>query len=47
MEHLAQEEDIQMRPNSAHLLALSEDRNDEVEVLDQGMTSYQSAEDMC
>jgi hypothetical protein len=42
MEYLAQEEDIQMRPNSAHLLALSEDRNDEVEVLDQGMTSYQS-----
>jgi hypothetical protein len=30
-----------------HLLALSEDRNDEVEVLDQGMTSYQSIEDMC
>jgi transposase InsO family protein len=30
-----------------HLLALSEDRNDEVEVLDQGMTSYQSTEDMC
>jgi hypothetical protein len=29
-----------------HLLALSEDRNDEVEVLDQGMTSYQSTEDM-
>ena len=46
MEHLAQVEDIQMRPNSAHLLALSEDRNDEVEVLDQGMTSYQSTEDM-
>jgi hypothetical protein len=40
MEHLTQKEDIQMRPNSAHLLALSEDRNDEVEVLDQGMTSY-------
>jgi hypothetical protein len=47
MEHLAQKEDIQMRPNSTHLLALSEDRNDEVEVLDQGMTSYQSTEDMC
>jgi hypothetical protein len=46
MEHLAQKEDIQMRPNSAHLLALSEDRNDEFEVLDQGMTSYQSTEDM-
>jgi hypothetical protein len=47
MEHLAQKEDIQMRPNSVHLLALLEDRNDEVEVLDQGMTSYQSTEDMC
>jgi hypothetical protein len=41
MEHLAQGEDIQM-----HLLAISEDKNDEVEVLDQGMTSYQSTEDM-
>jgi hypothetical protein len=47
MEHLAQEEDIHMCPNSVHLLALSKDRNDEVEVLDQGMTSYQSTEDMC
>jgi hypothetical protein len=47
MEHLAQKEYIQMRPNSAHLLALSEDKNDKVEVLDQGMTSYQSTEDMC
>ena len=46
MEHLAQKEDIQMNPNSAHLLALSEDRNDEVEFLDQGMTTYQSTEDM-
>jgi hypothetical protein len=46
MEHLAQKEDIQMCPNSTHLLALSEDRNDEVEVLDQGMTSYQSTKDM-
>jgi hypothetical protein len=46
MEHLAQGEDIQMRPSSTHLLALSEDRNDEVEVLDQGMTSYQSTKDM-
>ena len=36
-----------MRPNSVHILTLSEDRNDEVEVLDQGMTSYQSTEDMC
>jgi hypothetical protein len=40
MENLSQEEDIQMHPNSTHLLTLSEDRNDEVEVLDQGMTSY-------
>jgi hypothetical protein len=47
MEHLDQEEDIQMCPNSAHLLTLSEDRNDEVEVLDQGMASFQSTEDMC
>jgi hypothetical protein len=47
MEHLPQKEDIQMCPKSTHLLALSEDRNDEVEVLDQGMTSYQSIEDMC
>jgi hypothetical protein len=36
-----------MHPNSVHLLALSEDINDEVEVLDQGMTSYQSTGDMC
>jgi hypothetical protein len=47
MEHLAQGEDIQMHPNLAHLLDLSEYINDEVEVLDQGMTSYQSTEDMC
>jgi hypothetical protein len=46
MEHLAQKEDIQMRPNLSHLLALLEYRNDEVEFLDQGMTSYQSTEDM-
>jgi transposase InsO family protein len=46
MEHLAQGEDIQMRPSSMHLLALSEDRNVRVEVLDQGMTSYQLTEDM-
>jgi hypothetical protein len=46
MEHLAQGEDIQMRPSSAHLLSLSEDRNVRVEVLDQGMTNYQSTEDM-
>jgi hypothetical protein len=47
MEHLTQKEDIQMHPNLAHLLALSEDKNEKVEVLDQGMTSYQSTEDMC
>jgi hypothetical protein len=47
MEHLAQEVDIQMHPNSVLLLALSEDRNDEVEFLDQSVTSYQSTEDMC
>jgi hypothetical protein len=47
MEHLTQEEYIQMCPNSAHLLALLEDINDEVEVFDQGITSYQSTEDMC
>jgi hypothetical protein len=47
MDHLTQKEDIQMCPNSSHLLALSEDRNDEVEVLDQGMTSYQSTKNMC
>jgi len=47
MKHLTQGEDIQMHPNSMHLLALSKYINDEVEVLDQGMTSYQSTEDMC
>jgi hypothetical protein len=47
MEHLSQREDIQMCPNLVHLLDLSKDRNGEVEVLDQGMTSYQSTEDMC
>jgi hypothetical protein len=46
MEHLSQGEDIQMHPISVHLLAFSEDRNVRVEVLDQGMTSYQSTEDM-
>jgi hypothetical protein len=46
MEHLAQEEDIHMHPSSTHLLAISEDRNVRVEVLDQSMTSYQSTEDM-
>ena len=47
MEHLAQEEYIQMCPNSTHFFDLSEDKNDEVEVLDQGMTSYHSTEDIC
>jgi hypothetical protein len=47
MEHLTQGEDIHMHPSSNHLLALSEDRNVRVEVLDQGMTSDQSTEDMC
>jgi hypothetical protein len=41
MEHLAQGEEIQMRPNSAHLLTFSKERKDAVEVLDQGVTSYQ------
>jgi hypothetical protein len=35
-----------MHPSSAHLLALTEDRNVRVEFLDQSMTSYQSTEDM-
>jgi hypothetical protein len=47
MGHLAQGEDIQMCPNSVHLLTFSEERKDTVEVLDQGMSSYQSTEDMC
>jgi hypothetical protein len=47
MEHLSQGEDIQMCPNSAHLLTFSKERNDEFEVLDQGMTNYQSTEDVC
>jgi hypothetical protein len=47
MEHLAQGEDIQMHPNSTHLLTFSEERKDTAEVLDQGMTNYQSTEDMC
>jgi hypothetical protein len=46
MENLTQKEDIQICPNSVHLLDLLEDRNDEVEFLDQGMTNYQSTEDM-
>jgi hypothetical protein len=47
MEHISQGEDIQMHPNSSHLLTFSEERKDAVEALDQGMTSYQSTEDMC
>jgi hypothetical protein len=47
MKHLAQREDIQMCPNSTHLLTFSKERKDVVEFLDQGMTSYQSTEDMC
>jgi hypothetical protein len=46
MEHIAQREDIQMIPNSMHLLALSEDINEKFEVLDQGMIIYQSTKDM-
>jgi hypothetical protein len=46
MGNLSQKEYIQMCPNSVHLLAFLEDRNDEFEVLDKGMTSYQSTEDM-
>jgi hypothetical protein len=40
MEHLTQGEVTQVRPSSAHLLALSEDKNVRVEILDQGMTSH-------
>jgi hypothetical protein len=36
-----------MRPNSAHLLTFSKERKDAIEVLDQGMTRYQSTKDMC
>jgi hypothetical protein len=46
MEHLAQGEDIHMRPSSTHLFALLEDKNVRVEVLDQSMTNYQSTKDM-
>jgi hypothetical protein len=46
MEHLVQEEGIQVRLSPTHLLALSEGRNVKVEVLDQGMTSHQSTEVM-
>ena len=46
MEHLTQGEDIQMHPSSTHLLAIPEDRNVRVEVLDLSMTNHQSTEDM-
>ena len=46
MEHLVQEEGIQVRLSPTHLLALSEGRKVKVEVLDQGMTSHQSTKDM-
>jgi hypothetical protein len=46
MEHLAQEEGIQVRLSPTHLLALSEGRNVKVEVLDQSVTSHQSTEVM-
>jgi hypothetical protein len=42
MEHLAQEEGIQVCPSPVDLLELSEGRNVEAKVLDQGMTSHQS-----
>jgi hypothetical protein len=35
-----------MRPSSTHLLAIPEDRNIRVEVLDLSMTNHQSIEDM-
>jgi hypothetical protein len=46
MEHLAQEEGIQVCLTPVHLLALSKGRNVKVEVLDQSMTSHQSIEVM-
>jgi hypothetical protein len=46
MDHLTQGEGIQVHPSLAHLLALSEDINFKVEVLDQGMTSHQSTKVM-
>jgi hypothetical protein len=46
MEHLTQEEGIQVHLSPTHLLALSEGRNVKVEVLDQSMTSHQSTEVM-
>ena len=46
MEHLVQEEGIQVRLSPTHLFTLLEGRNVKVEVLDQGMTSHQSTKDM-
>jgi hypothetical protein len=46
MEHLIQEEGIQVCLSPMHLLALLEGINVKVEVLDQGMTSHQSTEVM-
>jgi hypothetical protein len=46
MEHIAQEEGIQVRLSPVHLLALLEGRNVKIEVFDQGMTSHQSTEIM-
>jgi hypothetical protein len=44
MEHLAQEEGIQVHLSPTHLLALSEGRNVKVEILGQSLTSHQSTE---
>jgi hypothetical protein len=46
MEHLAQEEGIQVCLSPTHLLALSEGRNIKVEVLDQSVTNHQSTKVM-
>jgi hypothetical protein len=46
MEHLAQEEGIQVGLSPAHLLALPEGRNVKVKVLDQSMASHQSTKVM-
>jgi hypothetical protein len=46
MEHLAQEEGIEVRLSPVHLLALAEGRNVKVEVLDQSMTSHHSTDVM-
>ena len=46
MEHLTQEEGIQVHLSPTHLLALSEGRNIKVEILDQNVTNHQSTEVM-